>query len=111
MVKFIGVVLILISFSFYVLEHGTCSSFDTDVAKCENINNQSQQNSETAHSNENSNSAETPLHTCGCASLFTASMNTNLFNCFQITSFGFQNLGFSINDFKERIERPPITKT
>lgn len=109
--KFIGLVLILVSFSYYVLEHGTCSSFDADMTKCETIKNQSQQNSDSSHNNENNNSAETSLHACGCASLFISSLNTNIFNHIQTITFGFQNLGFRINDFKERIERPPISRS
>lgn len=109
MFKFISLVLILISFSYYVLEHGTCSSFDADMTKCETMKNQSQQSSDSSHNNENNTSAETSLHTCGCASLFVSSLNTNLLNQTQMTTFGFQNLGFRINDFNERIERPPIS--
>lgn len=111
MFKFIGLVLILISFSYYVLEHGTCSSFDADLTKCESTKYQSQQNSDTSHHSEKNNGAESPLHTCGCASLFVSFVNTNLLNNFQMTSFGFQNLGFKINDFNERIERPPILRS
>lgn len=105
-----GILLLLMSFSYYVFAHGTCTSFDTDISKCEILSNQAEPCSDAPHTNENGKS-ETSFHACGCASIFVPVINQAVYNEFQKTIFGFLKSGLSAREFVQRIERPPIAQS
>jgi hypothetical protein len=107
--KIAGILLVLMSFSYYAFAYGTCNSFNSDKAKCKIINIQDETCSDTPHSNGNGKS-ETSVHACGCVSIFMPSINNNIHGReLQKTIFSFFNLNFSAREFTQRIERPPIS--
>lgn len=109
-IRIAGVLLIIMSFSYYVFAHGTCSSFDTDVVKCEILSQKAEPCSDAPHTND-TGKTDTSVHACGCANTFVATISHAEYGNFPKIVFGSLKFDFASSDFTQRIERPPITQS
>jgi hypothetical protein len=109
-IRISGILLIIMSFSYYVFAHGTCSSFDTDVVKCEILSQKAEPCSDAPHAND-TGKADTSVHACGCANTFVAVVSHATYETFPKIIFGSLKFDFESSDFSRRIERPPITQS
>lgn len=108
-IRVTGILFIILSFSYYILAHGTCSSFDNGVVKCEILSQKAESCSQAPHTNEAGNS-DTSYHTCGCVNTFIAVVShieSRSFPKVILKSFMYD---FVSSDFSQRIERPPISQ-
>jgi hypothetical protein len=109
-IRFAGILFIIISFSYYVFAHGTCSSFDTDVIKCEILSQKAEPCSDAPHAND-MGKTDTTFHACGCANTFVAAIGLAEYSNFPKIIFSSFKFDFESSDFTQRIERPPITQS
>ena len=110
MVKIAGILFIIVSLSFYVFAHGTCTSIDADVVKCESLSQYAEPCSNVPDPNEPDN-ADTSVHVCGCVHTFLAVINLAEYGSFPEVIFGSLKFEFASSDFSQRIERPPIVRS
>lgn len=107
MIRIAGILLIAMSFSFFVFAHGTCIFVDTDVVNCEILSQIAEPCSELPHTN-GTDSADTSVHVCGCVNTFVMAISSVEFGSFSETVYGPLKFNFASSDFSQRIERPPI---
>lgn len=100
---------LLLSFSYYVFAHGTCTTFDTDFSKCEILNSHTEPCTDSPHTSEKTN-PETTFHACGCAGVFVTVENNSMLPQVSFADFGITKSNLIASEFGQRIERPPIAQ-
>ena len=108
MARIAVIVLLLISFFNYVVAHGSCNTFDSELVKCELISSKAEPCSEAPHTNDDGRS-ETTIHACGCFSVFVPVVSKIVFDNVSKNDFTSLIPDMINSEFIQRIERPPIT--
>jgi len=108
--KIAGIILLLMSFSYYVVAHGTCNTLDSGLVKCEIASSKSEPCSDAHHTNDDSTSEPT-IHACGCSSVFVPVVSQIAFGNATTDDFDPLILDMMTSEFIQRIERPPIANS
>ena len=109
MAKLFLILFLVFNFASYVLAHGGCGPSDLDSARCELglAYQDACSGGDDTHEDHKTESNSNP-HLCGCASVFVQANYPEISSMFDPIVFSIQKSKVAKDQFRQRIDRPPI---